>query len=227
VLVFEDRDDTAAAMYMQSQHVTLAGQSSASSSELAPAIGSLSFVAARVIGRISEPLSCARPACGERPTRRSCGRAAGRGVAAPGSTRRLAEAAWSRRDTKLESQWHGTRLRSAGEPPKAASAPSRALGKRPSKCRCSGNGQRATGDAALAGRLRRCCCWLPAVPRSRPSAHCEGCAGVLGRQGDGCDRREGSLEWRRGQGCRVSGGGRLSSRRAAANGAHTPLLRAP
>jgi hypothetical protein len=51
-----------------------------------------------------------------------------------------------------------------------------------------------------------------------PSAHCEGSAGVPGRQGNGCDRREGSLEWRRGQGCRVSGGGRLSSRRAAAIG---------
>jgi hypothetical protein len=146
VLVFEDRDDTAAAMYMQSQHVTLAGQSSASSSELAPAIGSVSFVAARVIGRISEPLSCARPACGERPTRRSCGRAAGRGVAAPGSTRRLAEAAWSRRDTKLESQWHGTRLRSAGSRRKqlARQAARWVSGRASAAARGMGNGRQAT-----------------------------------------------------------------------------------
>jgi hypothetical protein len=131
-------------------------------------------------GGLVSRLSRGRPVCGEHKSHSVAGsRAAGRGVAAePPNTRFCACMARLSRvaDTKLESQSARSRRDGAqyGCRLKTASVPRRSLGKRPSKCRASGNGPAsdggrapADGDAATARQHPTTACARAAAPAKR------------------------------------------------------------
>jgi hypothetical protein len=164
MLLFDDDDTRNGRQQHVTQRRTKHGASTVEQRWRTTAIGSVSFVAARVIGRLSEPLSRARPVCGERPTASQLAR---RGVAAAAQQQRGGGRGRGVAETQ---SWSCSRHGAPGrycdeETSEGASAPRGALGKRPSKCRSLEQRQRETTSVVPTTAV----CWS-AGPEIWPAA---------------------------------------------------------